>query len=279
MQYKARSRIREAYRQTAESYDLCVSERFGDSRWGIESLTGLLLRDMRFCECPVVLDLACGTGLSTFNLMEYLGEKGEFYGVDYSPEMIEQAERNKEKLGYDINFRVGDAENLPYEDESFDAVISNMSFQMFPDKLRCLEEAYRVLRPGGCIGLLFGADMHLGELVSLCKGYGGDHPELSEFNEAVGDVEWMHIDLEETQRLFWEAGFRHPLIYGYHRVMYVKPRQFWLSNPYPAMWRAQVPVELRDGVDSEVIKLMESSGDRGLRLNWYTIQAYGTKPL
>ena len=268
MQDKVKLRIKEAYRQTAEVYDLCVSERFGESRWGIESLTGLLLRDMRFSECPVVLDLACGTGLSTFKLIEYLDEKGEFYGVDYSPEMIKQAEQNAAKLGYSVDFRVGNAENLPYGDESFDAVISNMSFQMFPEKLRCLEEAYRVLRPGGSIGLLFGGDTHLGELVSLCEEYGENHPELSEFNDAVKDVDWMHIDLEKTQKLFWDAGFRHPLIYGYHRVMYVKPRQFWLSNPYPAMWRAHVPADMRDQVDSDIVQRMESTNERGFRLNW-----------
>ncbi len=278
MRDEAKKRILETYRQTADTYDSGVSERLGDSRWGIESLTGLLLRDMRFRENPVVLDLACGTGLSVFELIEHLDGAGEFHGVDFSPEMIQRAKLNSQKLGYTVDFRVADAINLPYEHNMFDVVVSNMSFQMFPEKQRCLQEAYRVLRPGGMVGLLYGADNHLKELVALCKEYGADHPELTGFNDAVNDVDWMHINLEETQSLFWEAGFRRPNIYGYHRVMHVKPRQFWLTNPYPAMWRAHVPEELREGVDSDIIRLMESCGGRGFKVNWYTIQAYGFKP-
>ena len=246
---------------------------------GIESLTGLLLRDMLFCENPVVLDLACGTGLSTFKLIEHLQGQGEYHGVDFSPEMIAQAKHNAEKLCYEVDFRVGDATKLPYDDECFDAVISNMSFQMFPEKKQALMEAYRVLHPGGVIGLLYGADNHLAELVQLCKTYGMDHPELSGFIDAVNDVDWMHIDLETTQQLFWEAGYRRPNIYAYHRIMHVNPRQFWLTNPYPALWRAHIPPEQRTEVDSEIISLMEAKGGRGFKVNWYTIQAYGSKPV
>lgn len=277
MQDKAKQRIKETYRQTATTYDSGVSERLGDSRWGIESLTGLLLRDMRFCDNPVVLDLACGTGLSAFKLIEHLNGEGEFHGVDFSPEMIKQAEMNAETLGYSIDFRVSDADDLPYKDEYIDAIISNMSFQMFPDKPKSLEECYRVLRPGGSIGLLYGAGVHLQELVSLCLEYAESH-SLTGFAKAVNDVSWMHVDLEETQQLFWEAGFRRPLIYGYHRVMHVNPKQFWYTNPYPALWRTHIPVDLREQVDQEIIALMESKAGRGFKVNWYTIQAYGTKP-
>lgn len=278
MQDKAKQRIKETYRQTAETYDSGVSERLGASRWGIESLTGLLLRDMSFNDDPVVLDLACGTGLSTFKLIEHLNGVGEFHGLDFSPAMIKQAKLNAETLGYSIDFRVGDADNLPYDDKFFDAIISNMSFQMFPDKSKSLEEAYRVLHPGGSIGLLYGADFHLQELVELCLEYAGDDQSLTSFKQAVNDVPWMHIDLEETQRLFWEAGFRRPLIYGYHRVMHVNPKQFWYTNPYPALWRTHVPVGQREQVDREIIALMEAKASRGFKVNWYTIQAYGSKP-
>jgi ubiquinone/menaquinone biosynthesis C-methylase UbiE len=275
----AKRRIQETYRQTAKIYDIGVSERLGDSKWGIESLTRLLLRDIEFQENPVVLDLACGTGLSTFQLIEWLHGEGVFHGVDLSPEMITRAGENAEKLGYEIDFRVGDAEKLEYPDDSFDVVISNMSFQMFPHKLQALKEIYRVLRPGGVVGLLFGAGDHLLELVLLCREVAGSHPELTDFNQSVSDIDWMHIDIDETQRLFYEAGLRRPQIHGYHRVMHVNPRRFWESNPYPAIWKTHIPLDTRDRVESEIVGLMETrSGDRGFRLNWYTIQAYGVKP-
>jgi SAM-dependent methyltransferase len=227
----------------------------------------------------MVLDLACGTGLSTFKLAETIGE-GVFHGVDLSPEMIKKAKENGEKLGYSIDFRFGDVENLPYTDASFDAVVSNMSFQMFPNKKRALDEIFRVLLPNGTVGLLYGSDNHLHELVSICKKYVDEHPELVGFRDSVYDVDWMHIDLDESQRLLWGAGFRKPLVYGYHRVMHVKPSVFWYSNPYPAMWRSHIPVEKRERVDSEIIQLMEEASDnRGFRFNWYTIQAYASKPV
>ena len=278
MSKDGKKRVYYTYQETADIYDSGVSERLGKSRWGIETLTRLLLRDMEFNENPMVLDLACGTGLSTFQLVDWLDGVGRFHGLDFSSEMIRKAEENASLLGYSVDFLVGDAEKLDYPDDSFDAIISNMSFQMFPDKLSVLKEAYRVLKPDGMIGLLSGAKDHLSELVSLCKEYAVAN-KLDGFLDSVSDVDWMHIDLEKTQSLFWQAGFRRPLIYGYHRVMHVNPRLFWMSNPYPAMWRVHTPVDMRDKVDSEIIGLMEQgSGKRGYRLNWYTIQAYGVKP-
>jgi len=275
----ARKRILETYKQTAEIYDKCVSERFGDAKFGIESLTRLLLRDMVLKDNTKILDLACGTGLSTFQLVDWLNGKGQFYGVDFSPYMIKRAEKNAEKINYKINFQVGDAESLKYPDNFFDAVISNMSFQMFPDKLKALKEIYRILKPGGKTGLLYGANDHLKELVTLCQDYGVTHPELSEYKKAVSDVSWMHINLEDTQRLFWEAGFRRPLIYGYHRIMYVNPKTFWGTNPYPALWESHIPVEIREEVCTEIINVMKDrSIKRGFKINWYTIQSYGSKP-
>lgn len=275
---EAKKRVYDTYQETADSYDSGVSERLGKSRWGIETLTRLLLRDMEFKENPKVLDIACGTGLSTFQLIDWLGGVGEFHGLDFSSEMIRRAEENAEELGYSVDFLVGDAEELDYPVDSFDALISNMSFQMFPDKLKALKEAFRVIKPGGMVGLLFGAVDHLSELVALCKDYAVTK-NLEGFHDSVSDTYWMHIDLETTQNLFWEAGFRRPLIYGYHRIMHVSPRLFWMSNPYPAMWRVHVPVNIRDKVDSDIIDLMEQESDkRGYRLNWYTIQAYGLKP-
>jgi len=275
---EAKKRVYDTYQETADIYDSGVSERLGKSRWGIETLSRLLLRDMDFKENPKVLDLACGTGLSTFQLIDWLDGVGEFHGLDFSSEMIRRAEANASELGYSVDFLVGDAEELDYPDDSFDAIISNMSFQMFPDKLKALKEAFRILKPGGMFGLLFGAGDHLSELVALCKDY-AVAKNLDGFLDSVSDTDWMHIDLETTQNLFWQAGFRRPLIYGYHRIMHVNPRLFWMSNPYPAMWRVHIPVNIRDKVDSDLVGLMEQgSGKRGYRLNWYMIQAYGLKP-
>ena len=273
-----KERVLETYRQTAETYDQGVSERLGDSRWGIESLTGMLLREMRVPENPVTLDIACGTGLSTFSLVDYLGT-GDVHGVDLSPDMVRKAAENADKLGYNIEFKEGDVENLPYPEAMFNMVISNMSFQFFPDKLKALKEIHRVMTPGGRMGQLFGGGEHIAELIDVCLFVSKDDLDLHGFRESVQDVIDMHIDLETVQRLLWETGFRRPLVYGYHRVMNVKPEGFWSRNPYPAYWRASVPEEIREELDAKVLsEMQERSGTRGFKMTWYTIQAYGSKP-
>ena len=147
MSKEAKKRVYDTYQETADVYDLGVSERLGKSRWGIETLTRLLLRDMKFNENSKVLDLACGTGLSTFQLVDWLDGVGEFHGLDFSSEMIRKAEENASLLGYSVDFLVGDAEKLDYPDDSFDAIISNMSFQMFPDKKKLSKRLIEYLSP------------------------------------------------------------------------------------------------------------------------------------
>jgi ubiquinone/menaquinone biosynthesis C-methylase UbiE len=275
---KVKERVLETYRQTHDSYDEGVSERLGSSRWGIESLTKLLLRDIPKPESPVALDVACGTGLSTFVLHDYLG--GEVHGVDLSPEMVDKARENTESLGLDIEFKEGDVENLPYPDDKFNTITSNMSFHFFPDKLMALKEMGRVLAPGGRMGHLYGGDSHLSELIQVCLDVSENRPEYNGFRESVQDIVGLHIDLEKTQRLIWEAGLRKPLVYGYHRVMTVKPEAFWFTNPYPGYWRSAAPEELRGKLDEEVVALMkERSGPRGFKITWYTIHAYASKPV
>jgi ubiquinone/menaquinone biosynthesis C-methylase UbiE len=277
MPSKVKERILEAYRQTHDVYDEGVSERFGNSRWGIESLTKMLLRDMPKPETPRSLDVACGTGLSSFVLHDYLG--GEVHGVDLSPEVIAKAKKNAEKLGMEIDFKEGDVENLPYPDDRFNTVISNMSFHFFPDKLQALREMKRILAPSGRMGHLYGGGEHLKELIEVCLDVSKGRPKYSEFRESVQDIIDLHIDLEKTQQLLWEAGLRKPLVYGYHRVMTVKPEMFWHTNPYPGYWRYTVPENLRELLDEEVLGLMkERSGPRGFKVTWYTIQAYASKP-
>ncbi len=67
-----------------------------------------------------------------------------------TPEMIQKANKNAEKLGLkNVEFRAGDIEDMPIEDESIDVVISNCVINLAPDKSKVFEEAYRVLKTGG----------------------------------------------------------------------------------------------------------------------------------
>ncbi len=97
-----------------------------------------------------VLDLGSGGGFDCFIAADKVGGKGRVIGVDMTPEMIEKARENAMKGGYkNVEFRLGEIENLPAADSSVDVIISNCVINLAPDKRRVFDEAYRVLKPGG----------------------------------------------------------------------------------------------------------------------------------
>jgi SAM-dependent methyltransferase len=97
-----------------------------------------------------VLDLGSGPGFDSFLAAQRVGKKGKVIGVDMTPEMIAKARENARKGKYDnVDFRLGEIENLPVENNSVDIVISNCVINLSPDKEKVFKEAYRVLKPGG----------------------------------------------------------------------------------------------------------------------------------
>jgi arsenite methyltransferase len=96
-----------------------------------------------------VLDLGAGAGLDAFVARRLVGDTGQVYGVDMTPDMVAKARANAKKLGYrNVEFRLGEIEHLPFEHDSIDVVISNCVLNLVPDKARAFAEIYRVLRPG-----------------------------------------------------------------------------------------------------------------------------------
>lgn len=103
-------------------------------------------------EGDMVLDLGSGAGFDCFLAASRVGEKGRVIGVDMTPEMIEKARENARKGDYgNVEFRLGEIENLPAADNSVDVVISNCVINLSPDKRRVFAETFRVLRPGGSL--------------------------------------------------------------------------------------------------------------------------------
>jgi arsenite methyltransferase len=97
-----------------------------------------------------VLDLGCGSGTDVFCAAVQVGGDGHVIGIDITDEQIAKAERLRDRDGFgQIELREAHMEELPFEDESFDAVISNGVINLSPSKDRVYAEAARVLRPGG----------------------------------------------------------------------------------------------------------------------------------
>jgi ubiquinone/menaquinone biosynthesis C-methylase UbiE len=97
-----------------------------------------------------VLDVACGTGEN----FSYLGRATSITALDLSPEMVREADRRRREMGIEIELMVGDAQELPFSDGTFDHVVSAFSSCTFPDYVAAFQEMMRVVKPGGRILLL-----------------------------------------------------------------------------------------------------------------------------
>jgi len=98
----------------------------------------------------VVLDLGSGAGFDCFLAANQVGGTGKVIGVDMTAEMIDKARENARKGNYkNVEFRLGEIENLPVADNHVDIIISNCVINLSPDKKRVFQEAFRVLKPGG----------------------------------------------------------------------------------------------------------------------------------
>jgi len=101
-------------------------------------------------EGETVLDLGAGAGFDCFLAANKVGKRGKVIGVDMTPEMIDKARANARKGKYtNVEFRLGEIENLPAADNSVDVIISNCVINLSPNKKRVFEEAFRVLSPKG----------------------------------------------------------------------------------------------------------------------------------
>jgi SAM-dependent methyltransferase len=101
-------------------------------------------------EGMTVLDLGSGAGIDCFIASKYVGQSGKVIGVDMTEVMVQKANENKAKVNAaNVEFRLGDIENLPVQNNTVDRVISNCVINLVPDKEIAFKEIYRVLKPGG----------------------------------------------------------------------------------------------------------------------------------
>ncbi|MBK8044875.1 MAG: arsenite methyltransferase [Haliscomenobacter sp.] len=143
-----------------------------------------------------ILDLGSGAGLDCFLASRETGETGKVIGVDITPEMVAQAKKNAQKGNYtNVEFILGEIENLPVESNSIDLIISNCVINLSNQKEQVFTEAFRVAKPGGRI--------MISDIILL-----NDLPDYVK-NSVEGHIACLAgaIRLEDYQNAIAQAGF------------------------------------------------------------------------
>lgn len=149
-----------------------------------------------------VLDVACGTGVVAREALARVGPGGSVTGLDRNPDMLAVAAR----VTPGITWREGMAEDLPFDDESFDAVLSQFGLMFFEDQVAALTDMHRVLRPGGRLVVA------VWDSLERSPGYQAVTALLQQlFGTSIADAMRAPFTLGETAnvyRLFDEAGVK-----------------------------------------------------------------------
>jgi arsenite methyltransferase len=162
-----RRKVREGYARIAQKQGSCcgcgtsyeASKKMGYSEEDLEAVpeganmnlgcgNPVALASLK--EGEIVIDLGSGGGFDCFLAAKKVGDKGKVIGVDMTPEMVDKARENAKKGKYtNVEFRLGEIENLPVADNTADVIISNCVINLTPNKKKVFKEAFRVLKSGG----------------------------------------------------------------------------------------------------------------------------------
>ncbi|MDH5367295.1 MAG: arsenite methyltransferase [Cyclobacteriaceae bacterium] len=111
---------------------------------------GLPTQFAKISKGDTVIDLGSGAGNDCFVARHETGSEGKVIGIDFTPSMIQKAIKNAEKLGLNnVEFREGDIDNMPVNDNVADVIVSNCVLNLVPNKEKVINEIYRVLKTGG----------------------------------------------------------------------------------------------------------------------------------
>ncbi len=145
----------------------------------------------------IVLDLGSGAGFDSFLAAKKVGPTGYVIGVDMTPEMVDKARELAKNDSYpNVEFRLGEIENIPAPDGSVDVIISNCVINLSTDKLRVFREAFRVLKPGGRLAI--------SDVVAI-----GDLPEnIRNDPDLYASCVSGAISITEIEGMLHESGFQ-----------------------------------------------------------------------
>lgn len=154
-----------------------------------------------------VLDLGSGAGNDCFVARTIVGESGKVTGIDFTDAMLEKANKNLEKTGFEnIDFIKGDIESLPLSDNSYDIVLSNCVLNLVPDKSKAFSEIHRVLKSGGhfCISdIVLEGEMprNIREVANLYAGCVSGALQKDEYLSVIKTLGFKNIEIKSAKNI------------------------------------------------------------------------------
>ena len=188
----------------AENYS-SLSGYIADADLGLGC--GLPTEFARIRSGDTVVDLGSGAGNDAFVARAIVGESGTVIGIDMTPEMINKARANTLKMNFaNVEFRLGDIENIPVQNNSADVVVSNCVMNLVPNKTKAFSETFRILKPGGHFSV---SDIVLrGELpdaarksAELYAGCVSGAQQMDDYLQVIRDTGFTNITIQKERSI------------------------------------------------------------------------------
>lgn len=154
-----------------------------------------------------VVDLGSGAGNDVFIASSIVGETGKVIGIDMTEEMLEKASRNNQKLGYkNVEFKLGEIENMPLENQFADVVVSNCVLNLVPNKEKSFAEIYRILKPGThfCVSDIVIKGKMTPELQKSAELYAGcvsGAIEEKEYLQIINNAGFTNVEIKKSKKI------------------------------------------------------------------------------
>jgi ubiquinone/menaquinone biosynthesis C-methylase UbiE len=215
-----------------------------------------------------VLEVACGTGISTEHLWRQLPSGTRIVATDLSPAMLDHATRHRGKLP-GVSFEQASADALPFEDGSFDALVCQFGIMFFDDKPAALAEFSRVLRPGGLLAFSVWESHDRNPVVGLA------HRTIGSFFESDPpgflELPFSYHDIWAIQTLVGDANFRNTEVWRVRETVHTTDatsiaRGFVMGNP--------CVVEIRERGSADADQIIRTLAER-IEMDFATEEATG----
>ncbi len=168
---------------------------------------GLPTQFAKIQQGDIVIDLGSGAGNDCFVARHETGSEGKVIGIDFTPIMIQKARTNAEKLGYhNVEFREGDIDHMPVNENLADVVVSNCVLNLVPNKNKVINEIFRVLKPGGHfsisdIVLVGNLPEALREDAEMYAGCVAGAIQKEKYLQYIKDAGFQHITLQKEKAI------------------------------------------------------------------------------